>query len=129
MNHDEMHALAEQFLAAWNSQDVERVLDVYTDDVRYLDPNTRGAVEGRDALRRYLTKLFAHWSMHWTLREAFLFDDRAGCAILWRARLTPTGGETAVEVDGMDLALVREGRLERNEVYFDRGALAAASAG
>jgi ketosteroid isomerase-like protein len=125
MDHDEMHALAARFLDAWNSQDVERVLGIYTDDVRYLDPNTRGAVEGSAALRRYLGKLFARWSMHWTLREAFLLDDRAGCAILWRARLTPAGSGRSVEIDGMDLAVVRGGRLARNEVYFDRAALAA----
>lgn len=34
--------LVADFLAAWNSQDVERLLDCYTHDVRYRDPNTRG---------------------------------------------------------------------------------------
>ncbi len=29
-----------------------------------------------------------------------------------------------MEADGMDLALVRDGRLARNEVYFDRAVLA-----
>jgi len=125
MDHTEMQVLAVRFLDAWNLQDVERVVDIYTDDVRYLDPNTRGAVEGADALRRYLRKLFARWTMHWSLREAFLFDDRDGCAILWRARLTPADGGGTVEIDGMDLAVVRNGRLARNEVYFDRAALAA----
>jgi ketosteroid isomerase-like protein len=126
MDHAEMHALAERFLDAWNSQDVERVVAIYTDDVRYVDPNTRGAVEGSDAMRRYLRKLFARWTMHWSLREAFLFRDGEGCAILWRARLEPAGGDKGVEVDGMDLAVVQGGRLVRNEVYFDRTALAAA---
>lgn len=128
MDRQEMHDLATRFLDAWNSQDVERVLDVYTDDVRYLDPNTRGVVEGREALRRYLTKLFARWTMHWSLREAFLFEDRNGCAIRWHAALTPAGGGTTVGVDGMDIAVVRDARLARNEVYFDRAALAPALA-
>lgn len=41
---------------AWNRQDVEAVLDRYTPDVIYRDPNTRGAVQGREAMRRYLTR-------------------------------------------------------------------------
>ena len=36
--------LVADFLAAWNSQDVERLLDCYTHDVRYRDPNTRGEI-------------------------------------------------------------------------------------
>ncbi len=35
----------------------------YTDDCVYRDPNTRGAVSGREALARYLTKLFRQWNM------------------------------------------------------------------
>jgi hypothetical protein len=46
---------AERPLEAWNTQDVDRVLSCYTDDVRYRDPNTRGDVEGSDAMGRYLT--------------------------------------------------------------------------
>lgn len=117
-------ALAERILGAWNTQDVERVVACYTDDVIYRDPNTRGAVEGADAMRRYLTKLFANWQMHWEAREAFPLEGMEGEAILWRASLRRKDGDQSVEVDGMDL-VVREGeRIKRNEVYFDRAALA-----
>jgi len=44
MNPTLRDSLVTDFLGAWNSQDVERVLDCYTDDVRYRDPNTRGEV-------------------------------------------------------------------------------------
>jgi ketosteroid isomerase-like protein len=118
--------VAEKLLDAWNSQDVETVVDCYTEDVRYLDPNTRGYVEGRDALRSYLTKLFGAWEMRWSLREAFPLSEEDGAAVLWSARLRRAGEEADVEVEGMDLALVAPGdRLSRNEVYFDRAKLAA----
>lgn len=118
--------VAEKLLDAWNSQDVETVVDCYTEDVRYLDPNTRGYVEGRDALRSYLTKLFGAWEMRWSLREAFPLSEADGAAVLWSARLRRAGEEADVEVEGMDLALVAPGdRLSRNEVYFDRARLAA----
>jgi len=125
MDEKKMHELAEAILDAWNSQDVESVLACYTDNVRYVDPNTHGPVEGTDAMRRYLTKLFRTWKMHWRLKEAFMFNDRRGCALLWRATLQRAGGGKTVDVDGMDLVIVKDGRLQRNEVYFDRAALAS----
>jgi len=126
MDHARAVEVAEKLLDAWNSQDVETVVNCYTEDVRYLDPNTRGYVEGRNALRSYLAKLFGAWEMHWSLREAFPLQGEDGAAVLWRANLRRAGEEADVEVEGMDLALVAEGdRLSRNEVYFDRARLAA----
>ena len=111
-------------IAAWNSQDVEAVLNCYTDDLVYLDPNTRGEVKGRDNMRRYLRKLFASWNMHWTLRKVYPLADAEGSAALWHASFRrPQGGET-VEADGMDLVLLEGDLISRNEVYFDRAVLA-----
>jgi ketosteroid isomerase-like protein len=127
MNRERAIELAERLLDAWNTQEVKRVVDCYTDDVRYRDPNTRGFVEGADAMRRYLTKLFDRWQMHWTLREAYPLRDEEGAAVLWRARFrpkgNPNGDDAEVEIDGMDLALAEGDRLSRNDVYFDRAAL------
>ncbi len=116
-------ALSEKVLAAWNQQDVEGVIACYTEDCVYLDPNTHGPVEGRDSLRRYLTKLFANWKMHWTLKEFHPFSEVSGGGFLWHATLTPTDGGRTVEVEGMDLVMLRDNLLSRNEVYFDRMAL------
>jgi ketosteroid isomerase-like protein len=124
MDHAKMLALAERFLGAWNTQEVERVVSCYTEDVDYRDPNTRGSVRGSDAMRRYLTKLFGRWQMHWSLREAYLFEDANGCAVLWRATFARKGDPSTVAIDGMDFVEVRDGRITRNEVHFDRTALA-----
>jgi len=115
--------LVDRFLAAWNQQDVDQVLACYTDDVRYRDPNTRGDVLGHEALRRYLTRLFAGWQMTWARREVFDLAGGSGVAFLWRATFRRGDDPRVVEIDGMDLAVVRGDRLERNEVYFDRSAL------
>ncbi len=124
MDRDQMLSLADQFLAAWNAQEVERVLSCYTADAEYRDPNTRGAVCGSEALRRYLTKLFAAWQMHWSLREAHLFEGGHGCAVLWHATFRRPGRDTTIGIDGMDLVEVRDERIARNEVCFDRAQLA-----
>ena len=123
MNRQEGLKLSEGILAAWNTQDVDKVLACYTEDCVYQDPNTRGPVVGHDAFRRYLTRLFEGWNMHWSLREFFPFSDDEGSAFLWHARLTPAAGGKTTEIDGMDLALVRGQKLCRNEVYLDRTAV------
>ncbi len=125
MERTELLELSETFLSAWNAQDVDRVLSCYTEDCVYQDPNTDGPVAGHDALRRYLTRLFDAWNMHWSMREFFPFTGGDGGAFLWKADLTPASGGKTVEIDGMDLAVVRGHRLCRNEVYFDRLALFA----
>jgi len=125
MKSEEILALSETVLKAWNEQDVQAVLSCYTVDCIYRDPNTRGPVVGREAFQKYLIRLFEKWQMHWSLREFFSFKDKLGGAFLWHARLTPTSGVTTVEVDGMDLVLLEGSKLYRNEVYYDRAALLA----
>ena len=112
-------------IAAWNSQDVDAVLDCYTEDLVYRDPNTRGEVKGRENMRRYLRKLFASWNMHWSLREVLPLANVEGSAALWHASFRRGPGGETVEVDGMDLVLLEGERISRNEVYFDRALLAA----
>jgi ketosteroid isomerase-like protein len=120
MNNDKMSQLAELILDAWNSQDVERVVACYTVDMIYLDPNLQDAVRGSQDFRRYLSKLFATWQMNWKLKEAFLFEGGNGCTVMWHATIQKPGSDKMVDFDGMDLVKVRNGLVERNEVYFDR---------
>ena len=123
MEKEAMRERAAAVLSVWNHHDVEGVVACYTEDCVYRDPNTRGVVAGREALRRYLTRLFRDWRMHWSLREFFPFADGSGGAFLWDAQLTPASGGKTTEISGMDLVVLRGERLSRNEVCFDRMAL------
>jgi ketosteroid isomerase-like protein len=120
----QLTALADRFFGAWNLQDVEAVVACYTEDCIYLDPNTRGEVKGRDAMRRYLRKLFDAWEMHWSLKELFPLADAEGAAALWHASFRRPGGGQTVEANGMDLILLKGDLASRNEVYFDRTVMA-----
>ena len=124
MDRQKMLALAEKLLEAWNTQEVDRVLACYTTDLEYRDPNTRGEVRGAAAMRRYLSKLFGRWQMHWSLREAHLFDDGQGCAVLWQATFRRSAEDVPIVIDGMDFVAVDGDRIARNEVCFDRAQLA-----
>lgn len=125
MEKEAMRERSAAVLSAWNSHDADRVVACYTEDCIYRDPNTRGAVAGHEALRRYLIRLFRDWRMNWSLREFFAFTDGSGGAFLWDATLTPAAGGETKTISGMDLVLLRGDRLSRNEVYFDRMALFA----
>jgi len=115
---------AEHFLAAWTSQEVDQVLSVYTDDLVYRDPNTRGDIRDKSAMRHYLQRLFATWNMTWSLREAHVDEHGVGC-VLWRASFQRKSGGPTVHADGMDLVTLHNGRVQRNEVQFDRTLLAS----
>lgn len=125
MDTKKMIELSEKILEAWNVQDVELVAGCYAADVIYRDPNTRGNVNGADAMRRYLKKLFAAWKMHWALREVYPFGETNGGAFLWRASIRRADGGKTVEIEGMDLILLENDLIKRNDVYFDRAALAS----
>ena len=89
MDLAELKEIEAPLITAWNAHDVEGVVACYTDDLTYIDPNTRGPVEGADAMRRYLTKLFDRWQMHWTIKQVFPLAELEGSSALWRASLPP----------------------------------------
>lgn len=124
MEREKLLELTEKCLEAWTAQDVDAVAGCYAEDVVYRDPNTRGEVQGRDAFKRYLRKLFAGWTMTWTLRELHQFDGKGGGAFLWHATFIKPGVDKMVECDGMDLIIMEGDLIKRNEVYFDRAVLA-----
>lgn len=124
MKATSLDARGEQIRAAWNSQDVERVLETYAEQFRFVDPTTRGEIVDRDGLRHYLRKLFAAITAHTTVRAAFPFADTAGVAVLWSAAVRMVGGRDEVELEGVDLILFDGARIASHEIYFDRAALA-----
>lgn len=124
MNKERFAQLAEEFLAAWNSQETERVLACYTDRLIYRDPNLTEAIDNKQGFRKYLDKLFGRWQMTWALKEFHSFRDELGGAFLWRATFRLAGQQQTVEAHGMDLVLLDDNLIKRNEVYFDRAVLA-----
>lgn len=68
---------AEQWIADWNSHDIERVLDHYAQDAEFRSPiaeqrTGNGIVRGRDALRSYWGPAFEMRSkLKFTLKRAY----------------------------------------------------------
>ena len=130
--------LCEHWLPLWTGNRPEHLVQVYAEDVFYRDPAKPEGVRGKAALLEYFRKLlttFPDWV--WTAKEVFPIDGEvapsrrstassvgSGFILRWKARI-PVGSMIVHEA-GMDLVLVENGLITRNEVYFDRAALLAA---
>lgn len=113
-------AFAEVWLPAWTGNDPARLASFYTDDAFYLDPAVPTGLRGREALLAYFTRLLRRYpAWVWTQRDSIPMAD--GFVNLWHASVpTPSGTK---EIDGVCLVALRDGRIFRNEVYFDRSLL------
>jgi hypothetical protein len=100
-----------RWLKAWSDKDVEALLRIYAEDCVYKDPQTPQGLSGAEALRAYLTGLFAATpAMTYTPDEVWPipggFCGRWYCEIAGGGRLR-----------GFDLVLLNGERIVLNEVY------------
>jgi ketosteroid isomerase-like protein len=115
-----LEEFCDAWLASWTGNDPERLLAFYADDAAYRDPGSPKGLHGHAALRPYFGKLLAaNPDWRWTREE--LIPTTAGFTLKWRAQI-PVGG-TVIEEVGLDIVEMADGRITRNEVYFDRTAL------
>jgi len=123
VNNIELSSFINNWLEAWTIQDIEKLLLYYSEDLKYLDPNTRGVLDNREAFRLYVGKLFAAWpKMTWQAKNIFAHADGGGCTVTWHAEITKPDGRV-LKLDGMDLVLITGDKITRNEVYFDKSLL------
>ena len=87
------------------------------------DPARPDGVQGRAALLEYLRKLLAVYP-DWVWRADAVFPIDGGFTLRWKAEIPVKG--TVIHETGLDLVLVENGLVTRNEVYFDRSALLGA---
>jgi hypothetical protein len=113
-------AFAERWLPAWSGNRPELLVSFYTEDAFYADPAIPEGVRGREALLAYFRRLLARnpdWV--WTQRDSLPLAG--GFLNLWHARIPV--GERVVELEGACTVELRDGRIARNLVFFDRSAL------
>lgn len=84
MNADALHALANAWLAAFNTQDLDSLLNLYAEDavhtspkLRTLHPRTGGQLQGRPALRAWWEDSFRRLpGLRYELVRLTAEDDR-----------------------------------------------------
>lgn len=92
------HAFAEDWLAAWNAHDLDRILSHYAPEIVFLSPVAQarlgdGRVEGLEALRRYWRGgLDAQPALHFELLQVLTGHD--SLTIIYRNHRGQTAAET-----------------------------------
>jgi hypothetical protein len=123
MNKPEALDLCARWLPLWTGNHPDELAAVYSEDVFYRDAAKPDGIQGKPALLAYFRKLLATFpAWVWTVDDVWPVEG--GFVLRWKAKI-PVGG-MVVQEDGMDLVLVRDGLVTRNEVYFDRTALLVA---
>jgi hypothetical protein len=65
MSHQEIGAISQQWIAAWNAHDVEAILALYADEVLYMSLKAEkagylgGVVRSKESLRAYYSRWLA----------------------------------------------------------------------
>ncbi|MDQ6941803.1 MAG: nuclear transport factor 2 family protein [Candidatus Eremiobacteraeota bacterium] len=116
MDSEEATRRADEWIAAWNSHDLDRILSHYTDDFTMSSPyvslvtgEASGTVHGKAAVRAYWGKgLQRAPDLHFDLIETHAGVN--GLALFYRTNVT---GKTVVEV----LVLGPDGRYTSGDAY------------
>jgi hypothetical protein len=119
----EARQFAERWLPAWSGNNPELLASFYSEDAFYLDPGIPGGVKGKSQLLTYFRKLLANnpaWI--WSQIEGIPLED--GFLNKWQAKI-PVGPATLEIVGVCFVQLDQDGKIRRNEVYFDRSPLLA----
>ena len=85
-----MTEFAEEWIAAWNSHDLDRILSYYAADIVFTSPraaarfpHTQGTVRGIEQLREYWAPL-AEIRPHLKFTLEMVLETVDGCTILYR---------------------------------------------
>lgn len=104
-----------RWLQAWSDKDVDRLAAFYSADTRYMDPQTPMGLQGREALRGYLTQLFASTPpMRYVPEEVWAIEG--GYCGRWYCVIGEDPG-AAPALRGFDLVQMRGDEIALNEVY------------
>ena len=123
MNEKEIMDFCGRWLAAWSGNQPESLIEFYTDDAFYLDPAKPEGLKGRGRIFAYFQKLLAA-NPEWKWEAVEVYPTEEGFVGKWKATI-PVGSKMIVE-HGMDIVELEQGKVKRNEVYFNLANLLAA---
>ncbi len=123
----ELEHVLDQWVIAWSSGDVERLLPLFTDSVDYEDVPFAAASHGRDALRDIAIGTFRGFAdVKFELKSRFVAADGKSGAIewIWRGRQTQDfpglpATNKPFEVRGTTVVEFTDGKISRNSDYWD----------
>ena len=117
----------DQWAPAWSSNDVEKLLPLFTDDVDYEDVRLGAKNHGRNALRDFASGAFAAFAdMKFESKSRFVAADGKSGALewTWRSRQTKDfpglpATNKPFEIRGATVVEFTDGKISRNSDYWD----------
>jgi len=131
---DRYRSLLDRYVERYNAGDLDGVMDLYAEDAVQLMPD--GTFEGRSTIRDRLARELASFSDLAHRVVSYIEQDDAFAdewvfvgthtgpvAMPDGSELPPTGKR--VEVPGMEVVRLRDGKITANNLYYDNLAVAA----
>ncbi|MCC7441727.1 MAG: nuclear transport factor 2 family protein [Bdellovibrionales bacterium] len=117
MSQESLKDFCKRWLAAWSGNRPDELIKFYDPSAYYQDPANPGGLRGHAQILPYFQKLLAknpdwRWSMN------LIFPVMEGFVVKWDAEIPLAAGKN-LRTQGMDLVLLRDRIITRNEVYFD----------
>ncbi len=111
-------AFANDWLAAWSKADAEGVASLYCDELDYHDPSVPQGIKNKTDFIQYLKLLFKAWpSQQWKLENLYPHADQGAFSAEYSFQIA--NGKTAIRGRGMDLMVLKEGKICINHVYLN----------
>ena len=114
----------EAWLNSWTGNRPELLLSYYSEDAYYSDPANKQGLRGHAEILPYFKKLLKY-NPDWKWKAVEIIETAKGFTLKWEANI-PVGG-TIIKEQGLDIVELQNGKISRNEVYFDRTAWLAAA--
>ena len=117
MNKEEAKEFASKWLPAWTGNQPEKLASYYSDDCFYLDPAIPKGVSGKVQLIEYFSKLLSQ-NPNWVWNQIEPIPLEGDFLNKWLAKI-PVGERTFECVGVCFVQFDEQGKIRRNEVYFD----------
>lgn len=116
--------LVHRWIAAFNSHDVERIVELYADDAELFDTGMRRPRKGHQEISSWFVQRFRHMpTIQYTPLQSF-FNEKEGTtqwiargrtpALLWQRWLT-----RPFEIDGISIFRTDHGLISWQHGYYD----------
>jgi ketosteroid isomerase-like protein len=110
----DVRGLIDSYNDAWNRQDLDAIHAAHADDIVFHNHTADERVEGADAVRAHIGRIFENWpTLRFTGRSLRVADDFAVSE--WTARGEKDG--QLLEWDGVDIFPIVDGKIARKEIY------------
>ena len=108
--------LVRDFVAAWGSLDIDRIMAFFTEDAVYINIPMEPANEGKDAIRAFIGGFIGTCSsIEFTVHHQVANGDLVMNERTDRLQI----GDTLIELPVMGVFEIRDGRISAWRDYFD----------